>query len=71
MDECSELQLRCIISRLEFAKSDLINTGNQELISGALEGRVRLMSIYGRLLDEANRSLRSRSPASSSRNTNS
>lgn len=70
-NECSELELRCIISRLEFAKSDLINRGDQDTILNRLEGRVRIMSVYDRLLDEANRSLRSRFPASSSRNTNS
>lgn len=32
MDECWKLHLKYIISRLEFVKSDLINTGHQDNI---------------------------------------
>lgn len=68
MDECSELQLRCIISRVEYAKSASINDQTNNWMAGSLG--VSRINVYDRLLDEANRSLRSRFSASSSRNTN-
>ena len=71
MDQCTELHLKCIIARLEYGRTVVMNNRPNRPVFGIPGQMPRALDVIDRLIIDANRSLNTRFPHNSITNNNS